>query len=614
MKSTHRRIVVGIAAAALVAGAGIVSVAYASVDGPVAGSGSELPVRLIVGLRAGVDSDVDLPSLSRLGLAGADARGSVARRLLGEIRAKSIEVPGARAAAVTAALKVDPHVSYVQVDPLVKKLDVTPNDPYYTAGRQPELKQLRVPTAWDTTTGADVKVAVLDTGVTAVGDLAGKVLPGYDFSNQDGNASDDEGHGTVVASLIAATPNNSAGMAGVCAQCRILPVKVLNSKGSGSHTQIAQGIIYAVKQGAKIINMSLGGYRSSAVLKDAVAWASGQGVLVVAAAGNDGKDIKSYPAAYPDVLAVGGTNTRNAGNPGERASFSNQGSWVDVSAPAITAGMRPNGGYCWDSRESCWVTVRDSAGVVVKDYYEIRGTSFSSPLVAGVAALVKSKNPNYSGWSLLQAITSSARKNGAWNKYGMVDAAAALTRGTDITPPTGTGTGPAQNAKVHGNAAITPLGLKDNWSGIRAVTLYADGEWHSWDYTAPFAPVLKTAGRNGAITVQLRVHDKAGNVTWLPARTVIADNVLPTLSITKAPASKAKVKGTVKVYAKAADKSGISKVQLLVNGKVVATDTTAGYKLTFKVASQKKTMKVRVRAYDKAGNVRYTTIRTYYRA
>ncbi|GGN27211.1 subtilisin family serine protease [Actinoplanes campanulatus] len=610
MKSTHRRVVVGLAAAALLAGASFAPTANASVTG----SSRELPVRLVVGLRAGVAADVDLPSLSRLGLAGADAKGSMARSLLSEIRAKAIEVPKAQAVAVTAALKLDPNVSYVQVDPLAKKLAVPPNDPYFTAGRQPELEQLRVPTAWDTTTGDEVTVAVLDTGVTATGDLTSKVLTGYDFVNRDSNATDDEGHGTIVSSLIAATPNNAAGIAGVCAKCKILPVKVLNSQGSGSYSQIAQGIIYAVKRGAKIINMSLGGSQTSAVLKDAVAWANGQGVLVVAAAGNDGTKAYSYPAAYADVLAVGGTNTRNTSNPGERVEFSNHGSWVDVSAPAITAAMQRNGTYCWDNRDSCWLTIRDSSGNIIYDDYEIQGTSFSSPLVAGVAALVKSKNPNYSGWGLWRAITSSARPNGGWNYYGMVDAAAALTKGTDTKPPTGTGTSPAQNAKVRGDVAVTPLGLKDDWSGIRAVDLYVDGKWHSWDYTAPFAPVLKTAGRNGAIKAQLRVYDKAGNSTWLPARTLIADNVLPTVSITKAPANKAKVKGTVKVYVKAADKSGISKVQLLVNGKVVATDTAAGYVLSFKVASQKKTMKVRVRAYDKAGNVRYTTIRTYYRA
>jgi hypothetical protein len=176
------------------------------------------------------------------------------------------------------------------------------------------------------------------------------------------------------------------------------------------------------------------------------------------------------------------------------------------------------------------------------------------------------------------------------------------------------GVSPKQSTKVHGTVTVTPTGLSDDRSGIRSVDLYLDGKFHSWDYVAPFAPKLNTAGRNGAIKVQLKVTDKAGNVRWSGTRTLLADNIKPTVSITKAPKNKAKVSGTVKVYAKASDKNGISKVQLLVNGKVVATDTTAGYKLTFKVASQKKTMKVRVRAYDKAGNVAYVTTRTYYRA
>jgi hypothetical protein len=167
---------------------------------------------------------------------------------------------------------------------------------------------------------------------------------------------------------------------------------------------------------------------------------------------------------------------------------------------------------------------------------------------------------------------------------------------------------------VRANVAITPVGLRDDWSGIRAVELFVDNKAYGWDYTAPFAPVLRTAGRNGAVKTQLRITDKAGNQAWLPARWLTADNVLPSASITKAPKNKARVKGTVKVYVKAADKSGISKVQLLVNGKVVATDAKAGYVLSYKVSGQKRTMKVRIRAYDKAGNVRYTTIRTYYRA
>ncbi|GIE33393.1 hypothetical protein Ait01nite_064380 [Actinoplanes italicus] len=606
MKSTRRRIVVGlVATTALVTGSVLAPVAGASVTG----AGRELPVRLLVGLRPGVEADVTLPTLSRFGLAQADsAGGSTARRLLSEIRAKSIQVPSSRAAALTAALKLDPNVSYVQVDPQVKKMDVAPDDPLFVQGRQPELAQLRVPAAWDTTTGAKVKVAVVDTGVSEVGDLTGKVLPGYDFvESGDSDPSDDEGHGTMVASLIAATPNNGTGMAGVCAQCEILPVKVLDSSGSGWHSDIAEGVIWAAGQGAKVINLSLGGPASSPVMKDAVAWANAKGALVVAAAGNEGTSTWQYPAAYPDVLAVGASNTRSGGTTA-RAGFSSFGNWVDVSAPGITAAMTRNGTYCFDNAsagDECWDRLYG---------YHVQGTSFAAPLVSGVAALVASRRPTYQGWGLRYALTYSARKDNTWTMFGTVDAAAALNKGNDTGLPTATGYTPAANAKVRGNVAVTPTGLADGWSGIRNVDIYVDGKWHGWDYVAPFAPTLRTNGRNGPVKVQLRVYDKAGNNIWLPARWYTADNIIPAVSVTKAPANKAKVKGTVKVYAKASDKSGISKVQLLVNGKVVATDTKAGYVLSFKVSSQSKTMKVRVRAYDKAGNVRYTTIRTYYRA
>jgi subtilisin family serine protease len=607
MKATRRRIVVGLAATtALITGSVLAPVAGASVTG----AGRELPVRLLVGLRAGVEADITLPTLSRLGLAQADsAGGSTARRLLSEIGVKSVEVPGSRAAAVQAALRLDPNVSYVQVDPRAKKTEVTPDDPLFVQGGQPELAQMRVPTAWDTTTGANVKVAVVDTGVNAVGDLTGQVLQGYDFVDRgDSDPSDDEGHGTMVASLIAATPNNGAGMAGVCAQCDILPVKVLDSTGSGWHSDIAEGIMWAAGQGAKVINLSLGGPSSSAVMKDAVAWANAKGALVVAAAGNEGTTTLQYPAAYSDVLAVGASDTRRSTT--ARASFSSYGNWVDVSAPGITAAMTRTGQYCTDapsSNEQCW-------SPEYQDPYNVQGTSFSAPLVSGVAALIASHRPTYQGWGLRYAITYSARKDNTWTMFGSVDAAAALNKGNDTGAPTATGFTPAANAKVRGNVAVTPTGLADGWSGIRNVDIYVDGKWHGWDYTAPFAPTLRTSGRNGPVKVQLRVYDKAGNNIWLPARWYTADNIAPAVSVSKAPANKAKVKGTVKVYAKASDKSGISKVQLLVNGKVVATDTTAGYVLSFKVSSQSRTMKVRLRAYDKAGNVSYTTIRTYYRA
>ena len=603
MKSSTRRITVGIAATALTVGLGAAGVAFA-------GEKPASPVRLVIGLKAGNNATGDLPSLVRLGIAGAAARrgGEVRGSLLAEVGAKSLEVPAGRSASIIASLRNDPSVAYVQVDPVAKAFAVAPNDPIYSGGHQPELAQLKVPAAWNVTSGSAVKVAVIDTGVSAVGDLAGKVLPGYDFVNGDSNARDDGAfpHGTVVSSLIAAKTNNSAGLAGVCAQCKILPVKVLDSEGSGDYSTVAAGVIYAAKQGAQIINLSLGGPSSAPVLQDAIAYAVGKGALVVAAAGNEGTSAKQYPAAYADVLSVGATNTRTGGT--ARAGFSSYGNtWVDVAAPGITAGMLNDGSYCWDgSTDNCFDWFYNE--------YEVQGTSFSAPLVSGVAALIKSKHPRYSGWGLQNAITSSSRKIGSWVKYGLVDASAALTKGTDLVPPTATGTTPGQNKKVRGTVAVAPTGLKDNWSGIRNVDLYLNGKWHSWDYVAPFAPKLKTAGRNGALKVELRVTDRAGNTRRLGVRTLIADNVAPAVTVTKAPKNKAKVKGTVTWKVKASDKSGISKAQLIVNNKVVATDTKSAYSLSFKVAKQKKTMKVRVRVYDKVGNVKYTAIRTYYRA
>ncbi|WP_179277035.1 S8 family serine peptidase [Actinoplanes regularis] len=552
-----------------------------------------LPVRLLVGLKPGFDAKAGMSTLDKLGLRGAEANGQKRNGLLAELGVKSLSVPKSRVSSVLAALRQDSSVAYVEVDQKRHTSAVTPNDPVYTGGLQKELGRIKVPTAWQTTTGSDVTVAVIDTGVAAVGDLAGKVLPnGYDYVNGDNDPTDDAEfpHGTVVSSLIAANTDNGAGMAGVCWQCKILPIKVLDATGSGWDTDIAQGILYAARNGASIINLSLGGPGYSKVLAGAVAYANAKGVLVVAAAGNDGSSIKSYPAAFPDVLAVGGTDTSKPGD--SRVWFSNYGSWVDVSAPAITVGMFSDGSYQTD----------------------LQGTSFATPLVVGTAALVKSAHPEYSGWSLGSAIVRSATPAvKKWNNYGLIDAAKALTFGTDTTPPTVARALPAQNTAVRGTVTITPYGLKDAGSGVRLVELYVNGAFHSWSYTGPaFAPKLNTAAFSGPISLRLKVTDKAGNVTWSGYRNLIVDNAKPVFAVTSWPKDKAKVKGTITIKANATDAiSGVSKVVVLVNGKVVATDTRASWVLAVNSAKQPKTMKVQVRAYDKAGNYAYSATRTY---
>jgi hypothetical protein len=150
-------------------------------------------------------------------------------------------------------------------------------------------------------------------------------------------------------------------------------------------------------------------------------------------------------------------------------------------------------------------------------------------------------------------------------------------------------------------------GVKDV-AGLAKAELWVDGKYAG----SGTSRKVSTGKKSGNVKLVWKLTDKVGNSRTY-TRTVIADNKAPSVSITKAPKNKAKVKGTVKVYVKAADTSGVARVELIVNGKVVATDKTSGYVLSVNTKKQKKTMKVRVRAYDKLGNVTYTSTRTWYR-
>ena len=391
MRLNSRRVTVGLVSTAVVIGMTSVST-WALAD--TGSNAAQPPVHLIVGYRLGANPATAVQTMSAMG-AARTATGP-GQQALDALHATTVQVPAARSASLINSLRMNPDVEYVEVDHVRKVAETTPNDPVYARNLQPELREVNLPKTWDRTTGSAIKVAVLDTGVNPVGDLTGAVAAGYNFVSNNTNARDDYGHGTTVASLIGARGNNDQGMAGVCWSCQIVPVKVLDSTGSGYDSAIAKGIIWAVSNGAKIINMSLGGAAYSAVLADAVAYANANSVLVVAAAGNGNTNVKSYPAAYGDVVAVGATNRcpNFANDPTcttgtlQRAPFSNfnQGTnkWVDVAAPGIVTAMDSDGNY--NTGEP--------------------GTSFSAPIVSGIAALVKSVHPEFTGWSLMNAIQS----------------------------------------------------------------------------------------------------------------------------------------------------------------------------------------------------------------
>ncbi|MEV6602357.1 S8 family serine peptidase [Actinoplanes sp. NPDC051346] len=601
MKFVSRRVAVGALCTAVVAAmAGVTT--WAVAQEPARG-----PVRLVVGLKNKADKAAPMRTLSAAGLRAMDTTGPASENL-SFLGAQTLEVSADSQARVMEELKQDPNVAYVEVDHVRKAFDITPNDPMYLTteefggqlvGLQSEVDRVRLPAAWETTTGSSaVKIAVLDTGVTKTGDLTNAVIGGRNLVGRNTNTTDDAGHGTIVASLIAARGNNGTGMAGACWSCVIIPVKVLDKYGMGNDSTVAEGIVYAVEAGAKIINMSLGSPESSRVLADAVAHANSRGVLVVAAAGNDGesvrwRNVKQYPAAYPDVVAVGAA-ARNSDERADFSSFNKPGdSWVDIAAPGDVLGMDQYGLY-------------DT---------EKQGTSFAAPMVAGVAGLIKSAHPRYTGWSLQRALLNSARPIGGdgWVKRGMVDAAKALTIDTDTQSPVITGVpAPAQNARVRGKITIKTTGVADVGSGVLRVALYVDGKYKAEDRTAPYELPYDTAGRNGRVALQVRVIDKAGNAAKFD-RSIIADNLGPKVKITSGPANKARVSGTVKLAATASDAGAVRRVELLINGKVRQKDTAAPYKFTFKASSYRSGMKVQIRAIDVLGNVTTTKTRTYKR-
>lgn len=260
-------------------------------------------------------------------------------------------------------------------------LQSVPNDPLFPL--MWNLAKIEASRAWDINQGdPDVLIAVVDTGATPTHpDLQGKLVAGYDFVNHDDDPTDDHGHGTHVAGTAAAVTNNAIGIAGIGYDARIMPVKALNSVGSGSHSWVANAIIWAADHGASAINLSLGGPFTSSTLHQAVDYAWDKGVVLVAAAGNESTPNPSYPAAYEHVMGVSATTQND-----ERAAFSNYGTYISVAAPGV----------------SIWSTMRSD------NYQAWNGTSMASPHVAGVAALLKSLHLEWDNARIRQAIESGA--------------------------------------------------------------------------------------------------------------------------------------------------------------------------------------------------------------
>lgn len=295
----------------------------------------------------------------------------------GYVRAAVVELLLNSVTAFVGEVRAAALASYVEPNMKVQA-QLVPNDPYWNLQWGPQ--KIEADWAWNTTIGnSSVLVAVVDTGIDYNHpDLAANYVSlGSNWVSNSTDPKDDFGHGTHCAGIIAAVLNNGVGIAGL-AQVRIMAEKVLDSFGGGYDDWVANGIVHATDMGANIISMSLGGYGESELLHDAVKYAYAHGVLVIAAAGNDNTNMKSYPAAYDEVVAVAATDEGDG-----KAYFSNWGDWIELAAPGVNI---------YSTMPTCFVTLNNYGYAMNYDF--MSGTSMACPHVSGEAALLWSRYPN----------------------------------------------------------------------------------------------------------------------------------------------------------------------------------------------------------------------------
>jgi len=427
----------------------------------------------------------------------------------------TLKVPEAVQDIILTALSKNPNVEFAEPDYYAKVLSI-PNDTFFdkqwglenigqtingVAGKTDA--DIDAPTAWDTAQSG-VKVAILDCGINeSHPDLASKVVDRKDFTNSASGTNDIYGHGTHVAGIVAAVTNNSDGVAGVCPGCLLLNGKVLDDSGSGAYSWIANGIIWAADNGAKVINMSLGGPSSSTTLGNAVNYAWSKGVVVVAAAGNSNNSSYTYPAAYTNSIAVAATDNQD-----NRAYFSSYGSnWVDIAAPGVFVFST------WKDAKSNVSPQPECYGTVCYKYAS--GTSMSTPIVAGVAGLVWTSIYNQSASSVRSRIELTADQitgTGTFWSAGRVNAASAVLQIVDTEKPAVSITNPLNNSFVSRGKTITISATASDNVGVKKVEFYINNSLLYTDTTNPYTSSWRIPNiRNVTYIIKVVAYDLSDN-------------------------------------------------------------------------------------------------------
>ena len=417
-----------------------------------------------------------------------------------------------RAAEVAARLQADPRVASVVPDAIGRVTEwpealSEPADPLWTQW-QADMRRIGMPAAWSITTGsADVVVAVLDTGYER-GHEDLETVPIVDrYNSRTGTTSvkDGYGHGTHVAGTIAASTNNDLGVASVAPGVTIMPVKVLDANGQGYWSDFLEGVDWAVDHGADVINMSLGSGLSA---KQVAAWqptftrAWEAGTLVVAAAGNNDNNTPFYPASFANVVSVSATNNSDA-----KASFSNYGPAVDLSAPGVSIAS----------------TYRDNT------YWAMSGTSMATPHVAGLAALIRSIHPEFTPADVETGLKATALDLGKAGRdnifgHGRIRAPEALAWiPPDVTPPTASLAVPLAGAAAVAETVVPQIVFDEPVTGVDATSVRlrtSAGVWldaavtyDELSHVATLAPVARLASSTAhVVVVDGAIQDLAGNL------------------------------------------------------------------------------------------------------
>jgi len=508
-----------------------------------------------------------------------------------QIKVSVVELPEPAIEHAIDALMKSGGFSFIERD-FIAHTSATPNDPDFAS--QWHLAKIQATNAWSLTQGsASVPIAIIDSGAdSSQPDLKPKLLAGWNFLTGNSNTSDtgcNTGHGTAVSGAAAAATNNLSGVAGVGWMNPIMPLVVTSSGCFAYYSDMASAINYAVDHGVRIINISITGSTASSTLQSAVDYAWNKGAVIFAAAGNSSSTSPMYPAACNHVLAISATEPTDT-----LASFSNHGTWIDLSAPGdmiLTTQM--GGSY------GTWL-----------------GTSFASPIAAGVGALALSANPSLSASALVSLLENNSDDLGSAgfdqyygygrvNAYKAVLAAKSMLSSADTAPPIVSISGPSSGATVAGTVSVQ--GTATDSVGVMKIELDVDGAAVATATSSPFSFSWNSSSvSNSSHSITVKAYDAANNM-GSAAVTVNVSNVIdttpPTVSIT-APLPSLSVSGTVSVQGSASDNAGVTKIELDVDGAAVATTAASPFSFSWNSAGKTNgSHTLTVKAIDGANNV-----------